>query len=80
MGWARLGAQWDLGVLAGLVVGGVLVVVVLVVWGSVLCLYLPEWGEQGWRRRVIVWLFYLRVVSLVYSVYVCVLLVRSINL
>ena len=78
MGWARFDAQGAVGVLSGLVVGGVLVVVVLVVWGSVLCLCLPEWGDQGWRRRVIVWLFYLRVVSLVYSVYVCKLLVRSI--
>ena len=32
MGWARLGAQWDLGVLSGLVVGGV-----LVVWWFSLC-------------------------------------------
>ena len=51
MGWARLDAQGAVSVLSGLVVGGVLVVVVLVVWGGVLCLYLPEWGEQGWRRR-----------------------------
>ena len=53
MGWARLGAQGDLGVLSGLVVGGVLVVLVLVVCGGVLCLYLFEWGGRGWRRRVI---------------------------
>ena len=53
MGLARLGAQGAVGVLSGLVAGGVLVVVVLVMWGGVLCLYLLEWGGQGWRRRVI---------------------------
>ena len=53
MGWARLGAQGDLGVLSGLVVGGVWGVLVLVVWGGVLCLDVLEWGGQGWRRRVI---------------------------
>ena len=37
MGLARLGAQGAVGVLSGLVAGGVLVVVVLVVWGCVLC-------------------------------------------
>ena len=53
MGLARLGAQGAVGVLSGLVAGGVLAVVVLVVCGGVLCLYLLEWGGQGWRRRVI---------------------------
>ena len=42
MGWTRLGAPGAVGVLSGLVVGGVLAVVVLVVWGGVLCLYLLE--------------------------------------
>ena len=44
MGWARFDAQGAVGVLSGLVVGGVLAVVVLVVWGGVLCLSLLEWG------------------------------------
>ena len=44
MGWARLGAQGDLGVLSESGVWGVLVVVVHVVCGDVPFLCLSEWG------------------------------------
>ena len=46
MSWARLDAQGAVGVLSGLVVGGVLAVVVLVVWGGVYSVCICLSGED----------------------------------